>query len=78
MELIQTLEKKFHDDPEHVCCSYECLYQKCSVTKVKLSDELGSHVWPRLKEHIMQHSPPNADDGVLYMCNYKAERQIAT
>ena len=21
MELIQTLEKKFHDNPEHVCCS---------------------------------------------------------
>ena len=32
------------DDPVHACCSCECLHQRKSVTKVNLSDNLGSMV----------------------------------
>ena len=27
-QLIADLQKESDDDPEHVCCSYECLYQR--------------------------------------------------
>ena len=40
-QLIADLEKESEDDPEHVCCSCECLYQRKSVTRVKLSDNLS-------------------------------------
>ena len=36
---------------------------------VKLSDDLGSVVWPRLKSYILQHTP-DAQDHILYMCYY--------
>ena len=43
--------------------------QRKSVSRVKLSDELGPVVWVRLKTYILQHSP-GAVDQTLYMCNY--------
>ena len=43
-QLIADLEKESEDDPEHVCCSCECLYQRKSVTRVKLSDNLSQDV----------------------------------
>ena len=36
-KLITKLEKEIEDFPEHVCCSCERLFQKKSVTVVKLS-----------------------------------------
>ena len=39
-QLITQFESEVDDYPEHVCCSCECLYQRKSVTKVKLSDKL--------------------------------------
>ena len=33
---------------------------------VKLSDDLGSVVWPKLKRYILQHT----QDHIFYMCNY--------
>ena len=48
-QLITQFESEVDDYHEHVCCSCECLYQRKSVTKVKLSDKLGNAVWPRLK-----------------------------
>ena len=68
-ELITRLEKEIYDFPEHACCSCERLHQRKSVTRVKLSDDLGSGVWPRLKSFILQQNP-NAGEQVLYMCNY--------
>ena len=35
-QLIADLQKENEDDPEHVFCSCECLYQRKSVTRVKL------------------------------------------
>ena len=35
-QLIADLEKESEDDPEHVCCSYECLYQRKSDTSQTL------------------------------------------
>ena len=65
-ELITWLEKDF---PEHVCCSCQRLHQRKSVTRVKLSDDLSSEVWPRLKSFILQQNP-NAGEEVLFMCKY--------
>ena len=48
-QLIADLEKESEDDPEHVCCSCECLYQRKSVTRVKLSDNLSKDMWRTLK-----------------------------
>ena len=66
-QVISDLEKEIDDDPVHACCS--CLHQRKSVTKVKLSDSLGSKVWPALKAFIVEQNP-DANEQVLYMCNY--------
>ena len=66
--LFWLLEKEIDDDPEHVCCSCECLYQRKNVTWVKLSDNLSRDVWSRLKQNI-DHNPA-ANDQMLCMCNY--------
>ena len=68
-QVINDLEKEIDDDPEHACCSCERLHQRKSVTKVKLSDSLGSKVWPALKAFIVEQNP-DANEQVLYMCNY--------
>ena len=39
------------------------------MTRVSLSDNLGSKVWPALKAFIVEHNP-DANKQVLYMCNY--------
>ena len=39
------------------------------MTRVKLTDNLGNEVWPRLKDFVLQQNP-DANDEVLYMCNY--------
>ena len=43
-QTISDLEKEIDDDPVHACCSCERLHQRKSVTKVNLSDNLGSMV----------------------------------
>ena len=68
-ELITRLEKEIYDFPEHVCCSCQRLHQRKCVTRVKLSDDLSSEVWPRLKSFILQQNP-NAGEEVLFMCKY--------
>ena len=69
-QLITQFESEVDDYPAHVCCSCECLYQRKSVTKVKLSDKLGNAVWPRLKEFILGQCPNINEVGTMYMCNY--------
>ena len=68
-QTISDLEKEINDDPVHACCSCDCLHQRKSVTKVNLSDNFGSKVWPALKAFIVEHNP-DAKQQVLYMCNY--------
>ena len=65
-QLITELEKEINDYPEHICCSCECLYQRKSVTQVKLSDNLCTDVWPRLKQYILGHNP-TANSQILYV-----------
>ena len=62
--LITELEKEIDDFPEYACCSCERLNQRKSLTVVKLSDDLGNHVWPRLKSFILQQTP-DAQDHIL-------------
>ena len=68
-QVISDLEKEIDNDPEHACCSCERLHQRKSVTRVKLSDHLGSKFWPDLKAFTLEHNP-DANEQVLYMCNY--------
>ena len=68
-KLMIDLDKEIDDYPEHVCCSCECLHQRKNVTIVSLSDNLGSEVWPRLKNFITQNYPA-ATDQELFMCKY--------
>ena len=68
-QLIARLEKEIDDFPELACCSCERLHQRKSVTRVKLSDNLSSEVWPALKSYVLQQNP-NAGNEVLYVCNY--------
>ena len=68
-QLIARLEKEIDDFPELACCSCERLHQRKSVTRVKLSDNLSSEVWPALKSYVLQQNP-NAGEEVLYVCNY--------
>ena len=56
--LITQYEREIDDYPEHVCCSCECLYQRKSVTKVKLPDKLGNAVWPRLQRCVLNGLEP--------------------
>ena len=67
--LLSRLEKEIDDFPKLVCCSCERLHQRKSVTRVKLSDNLGSEVWLRLKSFVLQQDP-NAGEEVLYICKY--------
>ena len=69
-QLITQFENEIDEYPEHVCCSCECLYQRKSVTKVKLTDKLGNSVWSRLKEYILGQCPHTDEVGTLYMCHY--------
>ena len=66
---ISGFEKEIDDDPVHPCCSCERLQQRKCVTRVSLSDNLGSKVWPALKAFIVEHNP-DANKQVLYMCNF--------
>ena len=66
-KLITQLEKEINDYPEHVCCSCEQLHQRKSVTRVNISDDLGSEVWERLKSFILQQNPSAFD---MFMCKY--------
>ena len=69
-QTISDLEKQIDDDPVHPCCSCERLQQRKCVTRVSLSDNLGSKVWPALKAFIVEHNS-DANQQVLYMCgNY--------
>ena len=45
-QTISDLQKEIDDDPVHPCCSCEHLQQRNCVTRVSLSDNLGSKVWP--------------------------------
>ena len=67
--LITELEKEIEDFPDHSCVSCERLHQRKSVTVVRLSNNLSSDVWPRLKSFILQQTP-HAEDHILYMCKY--------
>ena len=40
------------------------------MTKVKLSDNLSSNVWPRIKYYVLGQNPNAGKDETLYMCNY--------
>ena len=40
------------------------------MTVVKLSDNLSSNVWPRIKNNILGQNPNAGKDETLYMCNY--------
>ena len=62
-------DKVLDDYAEYVCCSCEQLYQRKSVSRVKLSDNLVTVVWPTLKAYIVENNP-NASSEVLYMCTY--------
>ena len=55
-QTISDLEKQIDDDPVHPCCSCECLQQRKCVTRVSLSDNIGSKVWPALKAFIVEHN----------------------
>ena len=68
-QTISQFEKEIDDDPVHTCCSCERLQQRKCVTRVSLSDNLGSKVWPALKAFIVEHNP-DANKQVLYVCNY--------
>ena len=67
-QTISHFEKEIDDDPVHACCSCERLHQRKSMTKVNLSDNLGSKVWPALKTFIVEHNS-DANKQVLYMCS---------
>ena len=66
---IKAYEKKLREDPDCACFSSERLFVRSGVTEVKLSDELGSVVWPRLKAFVTKQNKP-ASSNVLYMCKY--------
>ena len=62
---IKAYEKKLREDPDCACFSCERLFVRSGVSKVKLSDELGSEVWPRLNAFVMKQNKP-ASSNVLY------------
>ena len=68
-QLIADYNKVVDDHAKHVCCSCERLYQRKSFSRVNLSDNLGTVVWPTLKAYIVENNP-NASSEVLYMCIY--------
>ena len=67
--LISELEKEIEDFPDHACCSCACLLQRRSVSVVKLSDDLKSDVWARLKSYMLDKNP-KASNQPLCLCRY--------
>ena len=68
-QVIVDFEKEVDDHLEHAGCSCEHLHQRKSVTRVRLSDNLGSSIWPALKAFILERNL-DANDQVLYMCKH--------
>ena len=68
-QTISDFEKQIDDDPVLPCCSCERLQQRKCVTRVSLSDNLDSKVWPALKAFMLEQNP-DVNKQVLYMCNY--------
>ena len=52
-----------------VACSWRTKPLRKSVTRVRLSDNFGSSIWPALKAFILERNP-DANDQVLYMCKH--------
>ena len=67
--IIAQYEKEVDDNHEHPCICCEQLYQRKNVVRIKLSDDLDSIVWPRIKSYVLQQNPTAADE-VLFICNY--------
>ena len=55
--IIAEYEKELHDYHDIPCVCCERLCQRKGVTHVKLSDNLGNTVWPRIKTYILDHNP---------------------
>ena len=71
--LINDYEKQLLDDPDHVCCSSERLHRRKSVSKLLVSGNLGSIVWPKLKAFILQNNETEETD-TLFMCTFCKSR----
>ena len=56
-QTVSDFEQEIDDAPVHPCCSCERLQQRKCVTRVGLSDNLGSKVWPVLKAFIVEYNP---------------------
>ena len=69
-ELITHIERRFADDAEYPCCSYERMLQRKQVTKFKFSDAQScTDVWRDLKLHISQNNSQSALQP-HYVCQY--------
>ena len=53
-EVIADYQKAVDDFPKYVCCSCHQLHQRKNVTVVKFYDQLGTTVWPLLKEYMLE------------------------
>ena len=71
--MIKDYEKQLLDDPDHVCCSCECLHRRKSVSKLLVSDNLGRIVWPKLKAFVLQNNQTEETD-TLFMCTFCKSR----
>ena len=71
-QLIARLEKEIDDFPELACCSYERPHQRKSVTRVKLSDNLSSEVWPALKQQSCVLDPVQQMSETICRPNYSS------
>ena len=65
---ISRYEKEIADFAIIPYLSCERLFKRSQVTKVKLTNVLGSVVWPLLKNYITENGGQSSD--VPYMCNY--------
>ena len=62
---IEKLWKTIHK----MCCSCQQLYQRKNVTVVKFDNNLGTAVWPLLKQFMLQKNHKAAGE-TQFICSY--------
>ena len=53
-EVFTDYQKAVDDYSKNVCCSCQQLHQKKNVTVVRFDDNLGTAVWPLLKDYLLR------------------------
>ena len=68
--IMAQYDKDVHDYYKHPCCSCCMLFKRKSVSVVKFEHNLGTAVWPALKNFLLCEDSAAASKSFLMCCHY--------